>query len=117
MQAAPAAVAYHSLFPNSCYDNSEVQVDYTTNTFPIARQLHRPAQLAHHGLHGVQSAMTQTIQVVDNLVPVVSSGLDTLFLGCIDNVVFPMWPATNAAAVSLVNQPLCDVASTCPSEF
>ena len=31
-QAAPAAVT--TLFPNSCYDDSEIQVDYTTNTFP-----------------------------------------------------------------------------------
>ena len=121
-QAAPAAVAYHSLFPNSCYDNSEVQVDYTTNTFPgdcPGNYIVQRNWLITDCM-GFQSAMTQTIQVVDNLVPVVSSGLDTLFLGCIDNVVFPPIVASDecGGAVSLVNQPsFVTLPGTCPSEF
>ena len=121
-QAAPAAIAYHNLFPNSCYDNSEIQVDYTTNTFPGDCPGNYTIQRNWliTDCMGFQSAMTQTIQVVDNLVPVVSSGLDTLFLGCIDNVVFPPIVANDVCggAVSLVNQPaFVTLPGTCPSEF
>ena len=121
-QPAPAAIAYHSLFPNSCYDNSELQVDYTTNTFPGECPGNYTIQRNWliTDCMGFQNAMTQTIQVVDNLVPVVSSGLDTLFLGCIDNVVFPPIVANDecGGAVSLVNQPaFVTLPGTCPSEF
>jgi len=121
-QAAPAAITYHNLFPNSCYDNSDVEVAYTTNTFPGDCPGNYTIQRNWliTDCMGFQNAWTQTIQVVDNLVPVVSSGLDTLFLGCIDNVVFPPIVANDecGGAVSLVNQPaFVTLPGTCPSEF
>ena len=120
-QAAPAAIAYHNLFPNSCYDNSEVQVDSTTNTFPGDCPGNYTIQRTWviTDCMGFQNEMTQTIQVVDNLVPVVSSGLDTLFLGCNDNVVFPTIDAEDECDGAVIfGQPaFVTLPGTCPSEF
>ena len=69
---------------------------------------------------GRQNALTQTIQVVDNLVPVVSSGLDTIYLGCNDPVVYPPLEVTDqcGSAVTLAEQPsFVTLPGVCPGEF
>ena len=63
--------------------------------------------MGHHRLHGAPNALNQTIQVVDNLVPVVSSGLDTVYLGCNAPVVYPPPVVTDqcGSAVTLTEAP------------
>ena len=83
-QPAPAALAYQSLFSESCYDAEEpLLVNFQESTFPgncpgnytIVRYW------VITDCMGRQNAYEQTITVVDNIVPVVTSGLDTLFFG------------------------------------
>ena len=69
---------------------------------------------------GRQNALTQTIQVVDNLVPVVSSGLDTVYLGCNAPVVYPPLVVTDqcGSAVTLTEAPsFVTLPGVCPGEF
>ena len=109
-QPAPAAVAYQSLFPESCYDAEEpLLVNFQESTFPgdcpgnytIVRYW------VITDCMGRQNAYEQTITVVDNIVPVVTSGLDTLFLDCNDPVAFLNLQAQDACggAVTLVEEP------------
>ena len=122
-QAAPAAVAYHALFSSSCYDNgSEPEVEYSEMTFPGDCPGNYTIQRDWliTDCMGFQNALTQVITVVDNLVPLVLGGLDTLFLGCNEPVVFPQLETDDACGglITLVNQPAyVTLPGSCPSEF
>ena len=109
-QPAPAAVAYQALFPESCYEvNENLVVDFTSTVFPgsCPGNYTIERQWVITDCMGRQNALTQTIQVVDNLVPVVSSGLDTVYLGCNAPVVYPPLVVTDqcGSAVTLTEAP------------
>ena len=91
-----------------------------TRSLAIALATTPSAQLAHHGLHGVPRRHDPNHPSGGQLGSCGVKRLDTLFLGCIDNVVFPPIVAADecGGAVSLVDQPaFVTLPGSCPSEF
>ena len=109
-QPAPAALTYHGLFPEDCYDdNDEVDIQFTETFFagscPGNYTIDRFWLITD--CHGHQNSMLQTITVVDNLPPVVLTSLDPDTLDCNDPVVFEPLIAEDACggAVNVVGEP------------
>jgi hypothetical protein len=109
-QPAPAALAYHGLFPEDCYDeNDEVDIEFSESFYPGSC----PGNYTIDRFwlitdcHGHQNTMLQTITVVDNLPPVVLTNLDADTLDCNDPVVFEPLQAEDACggAVTVVGEP------------
>ena len=122
-QPAPAAVAYQELFPDNCYEVEEnLDVTFSSTVFPgtCPGNYTIEREWVITDCLGRQNALTQTIQVVDNLVPVVSSGLDTVFLGCNDPVVHIPLVVTDqcGSSVTLTESPsFVTLPGVCPGEF
>ena len=122
-QPAPAAVAYQGLFPENCYEiNENLEVDFSSTVYPgsCPGNYTIEREWVITDCMGRQNALTQTIHVVDNLVPVVSSGLDTVYLGCNDPVVHPPLLVTDqcGGAVTLTEAPsFVTLPGVCPGEF
>ena len=112
-----------SALPESCYEvNENLVVDFTSTVFPgsCPGNYTIERQWVITDCMGRQNALTQTIQVVDNLVPVVSSGLDTVYLGCNAPVVYPPLVVTDqcGSAVTLTEAPsFVTLPGVCPGEF
>lgn len=90
-QPAPAAVAYYSLFPESCYDVMEdVEFSFTETIYPgsCPGNYTIDRNWIITDCNGFQNAILQTITVVDNLPPVVISNLTPDTIDCNDPVMF-----------------------------
>ena len=97
-QPAPAAVAYCSLFDESCYDAmDEVQFSFTETIYhgdcPGITPL---IGTVITDCNGLQNAILQTITVVDNLPPVILTDLTPDTLDCNDPVFFSPLQAEDA---------------------
>ena len=110
VQVAPAAIAYYDLLPESCYDgDTEVPVTFTESVIPGNcpgnYTIQRFWQIVD--CNGFESDLLQTIQVVDNLPPVVSTDLEPVQLNCNDPVVFPVLQYSDACggSISVIGQP------------
>ncbi len=110
VQVAPAAIAYYDLLPESCYDtNTDVPLTFTESVIPGNcpgnYTIQRFWQIVD--CNGFESEYLQTIQVVDNLPPVVSTDLEPVQLNCNDPVVFPVLQYSDACGggVSVIGQP------------
>ena len=98
-QPAPAALAYYGLFPESCYDVIEdVEFTYTETIFPGDCPGHYTIDRNWiiTDCNGLQNAILQTIQVVDNLAPVILTDLTPDTLNCNDPVYFEPLQASEA---------------------
>ena len=122
-QPAPASVAYYGLFPESCYDaGADVDINFTENIIgggdcPGNYTIERLWVITD--CKGFTNSMSQIIEVVDNLPPVVLTDLDPDTLGCDDNVVFVPLAAEDACGgnVSFVGDAdFVTVQGTCPGE-
>ena len=124
VQVAPAATAYFDLFPESCYDtDSEPTLTFTESVIPGNCPGNYTIQRFWEivDCNGFENSHLQTIQVVDNLPPVVSTDLEPVQLNCNDPIVFPTLQYSDACGggVSVIGQPTflslpgaCDVEST-----
>ena len=96
--------------PESCYDtNTDVPLTFTESVIPGNcpgnYTIQRFWQIVD--CNGFESEYLQTIQVVDNLPPVVSTDLEPVQLNCNDPVVFPVLQYSDACGggVSVIGQP------------
>lgn len=100
-QPAPAAVAYYGLLPESCYDvTDDVEFSYTETIFPgdCPGNYTIDRYWVITDCNGLQNAILQTIQVVDNQPPVVLTDLTPDTLDCNDAVYFePLQAEENCA--------------------
>ena len=122
-QPAPASLAYYGLFPYSCYDDgADVDINFTENIIgggecPGNYTIERLWVITD--CKGFTNSMSQIIEVVDNLPPVVLTDLDPDTLGCDDNVLFVPLAAEDACGgnVSFVGDAdFVTVQGTCPGE-
>ena len=122
-QPAPASVAYYGLFPESCYDDgSDVDIVFSEN---IIGGGNCPGNYTIERLwvitdcKGFTSSMSQIIDVVDNLPPLVLTDLDPDTLSCDDNVVFATLQAEDACGGNVLfldNPSFVTLPGTCPGE-
>ena len=109
-QPSSYAVAYHSLFPQSCYDAGEdVDIQFQETEIPGSCPGNYTLQRywVITDCMGLQNSMLQTITVVDNLPPVVLTNLEPDTLDCNDVVWFEPLTYEDACggAVTLVEDP------------
>ena len=110
VQVAPAAINYFNLLPESCYDDDiEVPITFTESVIPGNCPGNYTIQRFWEivDCNGFQNSHLQTIQVVDNLPPVVTTDLEPITLNCNDPVVFPSLQFSDECEgeVSVVGQP------------
>ena len=110
VQVAPAAIAYYNLLPESCYDSdTQVPLTFTESVIPGNCPGNYTIQRFWEivDCNGFENEYLQTIQVVDNLPPVVSTNLEPVQLNCNDPIVFPVLQYSDACGggVSVIGQP------------
>ncbi|MDA0728992.1 MAG: T9SS type A sorting domain-containing protein [Bacteroidetes bacterium] len=122
-QPAPASVAYHALFPESCYDaNDEVSIQFQETTYagscPGNYTIERLWTITD--CMGFQSSLLQVLTVVDNTPPVVYNDLDPISIDCNDPVIFEPINAQDACGgiVQIVGEPsFVTIPGVCDGEF
>jgi hypothetical protein len=122
VQVAPAAIAYHDLLPESCYDaDTEVPLTFTESVIPGNCPGNYTIQRFWEivDCNGFENTYLQTIEVVDNLPPVVTTDLEPIQLNCNDPLVFPALQYNDACggSVSVIGQPtFLSLPGNCTSE-
>ena len=110
VQVAPAAISYFDLLPESCYDaDTEVPLTFTESVIPGNCPGNYTIQRFWEivDCNGFENTHLQTIEVVDNLPPVVTTDLEPIQLNCNDPLVFPALQFTDACGgpISVIGQP------------
>ena len=115
VQVAPAAINYFNLLPESCYDDDiEVPITFTESAIlEIAQELHHSRFWEIVDCNGFENSHLQTIQVVDNLPPVVTTDLEPITLNCNDPYVSLAQYSDECEEVSVVGQPTFVI---CPAD-
>ena len=122
-QVAPAALTYHNLLPETCYDmGADVEITLTESVIPGNCPGNYTLQRYWEATdcNGFQSSYVQIIDVVDNLPPVVSTDLEPITLNCNDPISFPQLQYEDACggSVNVLGEPsFISIPGSCAGQF